>query len=289
MTMGENLKITSQGQGTPLVFIHGWGLNSGVWQPIIAKLINQFEVITVDLPGFGNNANKTLTSYSLINVAEQIIKSIDKPAIYIGWSLGGLVATKIALMVPQKVQGLITIASSPCFVEKSFDQEKANNKTTDEDSFVTPTKWPGIKASLLAGFHQQLSQDIKKTLAVFLKIQAMGSTHIRQDIKQIQKLVMEFPEPSRATLDDSLSLLETVDLREQLAEITLPFLRLYGRLDSLIPKTVPALVSELSKTSEQHIFHKASHAPFISHPDDFFQVISEWLLKNSMLLPQAGK
>ena len=282
--MVENLKITSQGQGLPLVFIHGWGLNSGVWQPVITRLINHFEVITVDLPGFGNNINKTLTPYSLINVAQQIIKAIDKPAIYIGWSLGGLVATKIALLVPQKVQGLITIASSPCFLEKgckdkSFEENKANNNFTDGGSSAIPQHWPGINASLLAGFHQQLSQDIQKTFDVFLKIQAMGSPHIRQDIKQIQKLVMEFPVPSRATLDDSLSLLETVDLRDQLAEITLPFLRLYGRLDSLVPKIIPSLVSELSKTSEQHVFHKASHAPFISHPDDFFQVLSQWLFK----------
>ena len=46
--MTETLHITSQGQGTPLVLIHGWGLNSGVWQPLAEKLAPFFKVITVD-------------------------------------------------------------------------------------------------------------------------------------------------------------------------------------------------------------------------------------------------
>ena len=53
--MAEKLKITSQGQGLPIVFIHGWGLNSAVWQPCLDDLKNNFEVITVDLPGYGTN------------------------------------------------------------------------------------------------------------------------------------------------------------------------------------------------------------------------------------------
>jgi pimeloyl-[acyl-carrier protein] methyl ester esterase len=90
---------------------------------------------------------------------------------------------------------------------------------------------------------------------------------------------MQYPLPSKTTLDDSLALLETVDLRNQLQQITLPFFQLYGRLDSLVPKTIPALVSELNPTSEQHIFLQASHAPFISHFDEFIEALTQWLEK----------
>ena len=262
--MAESLEIASYGQGLPLVFIHGWGLNSGVWQPTIDCLADQFEIITVDLPGFGTNVNNTCQPYQLENIANAIVASIDKPAVYIGWSLGGLVCSQIALAHPQQSLGLITVSSSPCFIEK--ENESAH--------------WPGIKSHLLAGFHRQLAEDIQKTLDGFLRIQAMGSPHLRQDIKQIRNLVMQYPLPSRATLDDSLALLETVDLRNQLAQISVPFLRLYGRLDSLVPKTIPTLVTELHPKSDQHIFTKASHAPFISHFDEFISVLTQWL-KNS--------
>lgn len=257
--MTERLKIASQGQGLPLVFIHGWGLNSAVWQPCLAQLQKNFEVITVDLPGFATNKDYQLTQYSLVEVADAIAKAVVKPAVYIGWSLGGLVASQIATMHSEQVLGLVTVASSPQFVERD--------------------NWPGIKATVLALFHQQLAQDTTKTINNFLKIQAMGSPHIRKDIKTIRDLVMQHQQPERQVLDDSLRLLETVNLSEQLRQISQPFLRLYGKLDGLVPKQVIPLIDELAPQSQRYIFEQASHAPFISHQEEFLVKLTSWLNK----------
>ena len=70
---------------------------------------------------------------------------------------------------------------------------------------MTGIDWPGIKATVLDSFHQQLQVDIKKTITGFLKIQAMGSPHIRQDIKQISQLVFQHAMASRTTLEQSLN------------------------------------------------------------------------------------
>jgi len=272
--------IATHNKKTSLVLLHGWGLNSGVWQPLIEKFIsneshtsnNDLEIITIDLPGFGINSHVNITPYSLANICQHIVKEIDHPAIYLGWSLGGLVATEMALNFPEKVQGLITVASSPCFVEKISED-------LTEEKIETPTVWPGIKSHVLAGFHKQLSENIEKTLANFLKIQAMGSPHIRQDLKRISQLVMTHELPSQETLANSLQLLSNSDFRQQLMNIKQPFLRLYGANDSLVPKSIIPLVGKLTITSEPQTFIGASHAPFISHADDFYQVLREWLSK----------
>jgi len=261
--MAENLRITSRGQGLPLVLIHGWGLNSGVWQPLAEKLAPYFKVITIDLPGYGLNIDNNVTPYCLDNICQKIIDAVAEPAIYLGWSLGGLVATELAHKYQSNVLALITVASSPCFLEQLDGDEQLS--------------WPGIKPPLLNAFHHQLAKDTKKTIDGFLKIQAMGSPHIRQDLKEIKTLIFQYDMPTRQTLDDSLALLETVDLRSSISLIRQPFLRLYGRLDSLVPKTVPNLVTELVPHSDVHIFSQASHAPFISHADDFFEVLKQWL------------
>ncbi len=254
----------------PLVLVHGWGLNSGVWQPLLeqmSELTDYFQIITIDLPGFGQNNHLTVQPYSLANICQQIAQAVEEPAIYLGWSLGGLVTTQMALNYPDKILGLITVASSPLFVE----QQSINS---------TSTHWPGINTNVLDSFHQQLSQDTEKTIKGFLKIQAMGSPHIRQDLKQITNLVMEHPLPTKQTLDDSLDLLASSDFRQQLSTIKAPFLRLYGNNDSLVPKSVIDLVANLAPQSSQHIFSQASHAPFISHLDDFSKVLSNWLQDN---------
>jgi len=251
------LKIASIGSGLPVVFIHGWGLNSGVWQPSIELLKEHYQVITVDIPGFGLNTDVKLSPYSIENISEAILKQIEQPAVYVGWSLGGLVACQIAHQFPQNVKGLVTIASSPCFVEQS--------------------NWPGIQQEVLTLFHRQLEKDTEKTINNFLKIQAMGSPHIRQDIKLIRELVMQYPLPSKETLDQSLIFLETIDQRDLLANIKPPFLRLYGKLDSLVPKAVIAQIDALSSNSTKHVFEKASHAPFISDLEAFVTTLSSWL------------
>jgi pimeloyl-[acyl-carrier protein] methyl ester esterase len=255
--MAETLKISSQGSGLPLVFIHGWGLNSAVWQPSVEVLKAHFEVITVDLPGFGSNVGHSLSPYTLDEVATLIQQAVAKPAVYIGWSLGGLVASEIALKFPSQVKALVTVASSPCFVEQK--------------------NWLGIKPDILGLFHRQLAQDTAKTINNFLKIQAMGSPHLRHDIKLLRELVMQFPLPTKSTLDESLQLLETVDHREELVRISIPFLRLYGKLDGLVPRKAIEQITMLSPNSDVVIFEQASHAPFISHPAEFHQTVTSWL------------
>ena len=258
MSMAETLQISSQGSGIPLVLIHGWGLNSAVWQPSVELLKDQFEVITVDLPGFGSNVEHSLSPYTLAEVATLVQQAVAKPAVYLGWSLGGLVACEIAMNFPERVKALVTVASSPCFVEQD--------------------NWFGIKPDVLALFYRQLAEDTAKTINNFLKIQAMGSPHLRHDIKLLRELVLQFPIPTKTTLEESLKLLETVDHRDNLIDISMPYLRMYGKLDGLVPRKAIESINVLSPDSDVVILEKASHAPFISHPEEFHQVLILWLL-----------
>lgn len=272
ISSSSDLQLLDKSQKITLILLHGWGLNSAVWQPFIENLpdsfTDTFNIVTIDLPGFGVNVSKEIHPYSLANICESIAETITHPAVYLGWSLGGLVATEMALQYPEKVLALITVASSPRFLE-----EKAQNEENPQ------VIWPGIKANVLAAFHQQLHVDIEKTINGFLKIQAMGSPHIRQDIKQISQLVFQHKMASEETLDQSLTLLESSDYRQILQHITQPFLRLYGNADSLVPKSVIEKVNELVPKSDVHIFKQASHAPFISHANDFKAILIQWLME----------
>jgi len=241
-----------------LTFLHGWGVNQAVWHPIAQQLSDQYNTETLDLPGFGSDVEHTLADYSFEHIVDEVAMQIKHSTILVGWSLGGLIATGIALKYPEKVSALITVASSPCFVEKD--------------------NWSGINQQVLAGFHQQLSGNIEKTINNFLKIQAMGSPHLKDDVRKLRKLVMEYAIPSQQTLDDSLRLLETVDLRSQLGQLSVPLYRIYGRLDSLVPKAVISEVDQLLiNNNEKYVFDKESHAPFISDQQGFIDVLLTWI------------
>ncbi|MDN3652298.1 pimeloyl-ACP methyl ester esterase BioH [Thalassotalea ponticola] len=255
--MSDTLQCETFGSGMPLVFIHGWGLNSAIFKPVADKLASRYQVTLIDLPGFGDNQHIAPSEYSLSVISNLVADCITQPSVILGWSLGGLVATEIALHHRNLVTGLVTIASSPYFVQQD--------------------NWPGIKAELLTSFHRQLAADSDKTISNFLKLQAMGSEHVARDIKEIKSLLASRPKANERVLDASLCLLETVDLRCKIADLTVPFLRLYGRLDSLVPKGMIEQMDKLVPNADRYVFHRASHAPFISHKEEFYTVLSDWL------------
>lgn len=255
--MKQRLFTESRGYGSDLVLIHGWGLNSGVWEPVSHLLQDHFRLTLVDLPGFGRNAQFMPENYTLDELVEFLRPVIPQGATILGWSMGGLIAQHFALKYPEDISRLILVASTP--------------------KFVLDESWPGIKPEVLNVFEQQLERDFSKTLDRFLAIQALGSPSSKMDIKTIRRHVQHFPIPDDHALRAGLKLLSDVDLRTSVSESIIPTLRLYGRLDSLVPHKVIEKVTNLDKSSESYLFAHASHAPFISHMEEFVDVIKGFL------------
>lgn len=252
-----SVSVERFGQGPDLVLLHGWGMNGAVWHGIAQQLAAHYRLHLVDLPGFGNSPLADGSEYSLPWLAEQVAAVLPQKCHLLGWSLGGLVASQLALTQPERCQSLITVASSPCFMARD--------------------DWPGIAPKVLTGFNQMLAGDFKQTIERFLAIQAMGSEHARDDIRQLRHWLAERPAPQLAALEAGLGLLADVDLRDELATLSQPWLRVYGRLDSLVPKAAIPLLDERYPASHSLVLEKASHAPFISHPQQFVEIIRHFV------------
>lgn len=234
-----------------LVLLHGWGLNAEVWQDIVPRLSPHFRLHLVDLPGYGRS--QACGPLTLADMAQQLLPQLPERAVLLGWSLGGLVASQLALTAPQRVTALISVASSPCF-------------TAGEE-------WPGIRPETLAGFQQQLSTDFQRTVERFLALQTMGTERARQDARQLKDIVLSQPMPPVAVLESGLDILRHADLRPALDHLTVPFLRLYGYLDGLVPRSIAAMLDARWPHSPSVVMEKAAHAPFISHPEAFCEQV----------------
>lgn len=242
------------GQGADLVLVHGWGMNGAVWDQTVKVLENHFRVHVVDLPGYGHSAD--CHAATLEEIADYLLEKAPKNAIWVGWSLGGLVATHMALHHCDYVSKLVTVASSP--------------------KFAALERWRGIQPQVLQAFTEQLVEDFQLTIERFMALQAMGSPTARQDVKQIKQAVLSRPAPNPQSLLAGLNLLADVDFRQRLPEITVPFLRLYGRLDGLVPIKVAKDTDNLANQSQSYIFTQSSHAPFMTEAESFCQQIIEF-------------
>lgn len=253
--MKEKLFWQTEGEGPDLVLIHGWGMNGAVWQQVVPELSKDYRVHTVDLPGYGNSA--TQLECSLDSMAQRLLEESPQHAIWMGWSLGGLIAKQAALIAPSHMRGLITVASSP--------------------RFAAEHGWRGIKPEVLSAFTEQLDSDFQSTIERFMALQAMGSATARQDIKWLKSAVLSRPTPNPEALAIGLDILANADLREQVRHISMPWLRLYGRLDGLVPVKVADELDVLVPASQRQVFAKASHAPFISDPKHFVETVMPFL------------
>lgn len=252
--MSVILQVSTIGKGKKLVFLHGWGVNSGVWEPLIDCLKDRFCITTIDLPGYGLNQQNMPENYDLKSIAQLIAPYISDNSTLIGWSLGGLVAQQIALDFPEKLNQLVLICSSPKFAK---------------DSDWSSHGWPGIDPKVLDFFMQQLATDFNKTLDRFLAIQAMGSPCARQDVKTIKRAVQAHPAPAKDALVAGLEMLNSVDLRAQIKSLHLPCRLFLGRLDTLVPEDLKIAFELLAPQIEVEVLPNVSHAPFISAPQDF--------------------
>jgi pimeloyl-[acyl-carrier protein] methyl ester esterase len=93
----------------------------------------------------------------------------------------------------------------------------------------------------------------------------------------LKQVVLAQSLPTVAVLTGGLDILRMADLRQPLTSLNVPFFRLYGALDGLVPRKVVALLDDLWPQSQSHIIAKAAHAPFISHPDEFCRHIIDFV------------
>ena len=107
--MSSSLAYTRSGSGAPLVLLHGIGLNRSSWNPVVPTLAQHFDVIAVDLPGFGDSAEVTPAQATSAQVhpralAEAVAGLLAELGVttphVAGNSLGGWVALELAALYP---------------------------------------------------------------------------------------------------------------------------------------------------------------------------------------------
>ncbi|MBD1824350.1 alpha/beta hydrolase [Cyanobacteria bacterium FACHB-DQ100] len=109
-----SLKVWIDGAGYPIVCLHGHPGSGRSMSVFTQHLSKRFQTIAPDLRGYGQS--KTRANFVMLDhlddlqgVLEQY--GIDR-ALILGWSLGGIVALELAARFPEKVSGLILVATS---------------------------------------------------------------------------------------------------------------------------------------------------------------------------------
>jgi pimeloyl-[acyl-carrier protein] methyl ester esterase len=253
--------IKQQGKGKPLILLHGWGFNSDIWDDLAAKLAQDWTVYQVDLPGHGRSP---MQAYRLPLLVKELATTLPEKAVWIGWSLGGLLALGVARWKPESVAALILVASSP--------------------RFITAEDWPhAMTPTVLQHFAEQLKQDTTGTLQRFLSLQVKGSETAQKSLRALRTLLKQTPLPQQDALEAGLDLLQNTDLRSELLHIRSPALLCLGGHDTLVPAAMGKECQQWWPALHKVCIKQAAHIPFLSHPELFLEILQNFLSQSGKM------
>ncbi len=230
------------GTGPGLLLIHGWGMNAAVWQPMLPLLEDDFHVIRVDLPGHGHSPWEDGLD-SLDDWTEAVLAVAPEGAVWVGWSLGGLLMQRARILAPERLSATLGIATTPCFARRE--------------------NWPhGIVPEVLRAFAAELQGDPARTLRRFLALQVQGAADARATLAVLRREFDACAAPHPRALDAGLKLLLETDLRPLPEDSPVPLHWLLGEKDTLVPASLAGALP-----GPVEVVPGAAHAPFLSHPE----------------------
>jgi pimeloyl-[acyl-carrier protein] methyl ester esterase len=231
-----------------MVLLHGWGTHPVIWEPLLEAFPG---ARALPLPGYGTSA----PAFTLDAMAAMLAAQMDAGSQLVGWSLGALMAARIALDFPEKVAGLALIAATPCFVNRK--------------------DWPhGIAAEVFEQFAASLAQDYAGTIRRFLSLQAQGSSDMREVLAQLRRKLLDQPRPSAGVLEAGLDILKGADLRQDMVQLAIPVALIHGSGDKLAPLSAAYWLAGALPSARLHEIAGAGHAPFLSHPRQVAEIIA---------------
>lgn len=223
--------------GNTVVYLHGWGQNIQMMKPIADPFSDEFNIVIIDLPGFGESSEPTYTwsLYDYVECVKQLLDSLDvvEPTL-VGHSFGG----KISLLYASKydVKKLVLLASP---FKKEVQKESLKLKT-----LKALKKVPGINK--LEGFAKK----------------HIGSTDYKNASENMRKIMVEHV---------------NLDLTEEVKKINCPTLLVWGTMDTAVPVERAYELEKLIKDAGVVIYEGCTHYAYLERLNQTINVLWNFL------------
>jgi len=114
---GRTAVYGEAGEGTPVVFLHGWGLDHKAYKRALSRMVGDgVHVVAPALPGFGGSDALPHKANGLEDFVRWVAAFLDEvgvtgPALLMGHSFGGGVAIRFAHDYPDRTRALVLVNS----------------------------------------------------------------------------------------------------------------------------------------------------------------------------------
>lgn len=260
------LHYTDQGDGPPVVLIHGWPLSGRSWESQVPALIGAgFRVITYDRRGFGQSS-QPWHGYDYDTFADDLAALMNhldlRDAVLIGFSMGGgEVVRYLARHGADRVSRIVLAAAVPPYLYKGDDNPDGGVDDDLIDGMVA-----GIQTDRMAFFDEFLDGFFSagKTMKVSPQQKAYA----------LSLLAVASP---KATID-CITAFGKTDFRDDLTRVTVPTLVIHGDADNIVPLEVSGQRTAAAvEGAVLVVLEDAPHGFLVSHADQWNAAVLQFL------------
>lgn len=254
---GISIAYSAEGQGIPLVFVHGYPLNSQMWLPQIEALSKHARVIAPDLRGHGDS-QVVPGPYSMDLLAGDLNALLDalnitEKIVLCGMSMGGYVSLAFQRQYPERLRGLILTAT------RAGADSPQGRAGRDQSMITAQEKGLEAIAEGMAGKLLAPQTASERPMLLEMAIAIMRRTSLE------------------AVLGDLEGMKTRPDSTPTLAEIRVPTLILHGTDDQLIPLHEAQELHKHIADSRLVVIPDAGHLLNLEQPELFNGAVQEFL------------
>jgi pimeloyl-ACP methyl ester carboxylesterase len=254
-SVGEfRLRFVRTGTGTPVLLLHGYGESLLSWQAVFDRLAREADVIAVDLPGFGLSS-KPASGYTADSMATVITAFLDKLAlrrvVLVGHSLGGVVATALAVRDPSRVLGLALV----------------------DAALVTPWALAQTSDSSRTG------ASVRRVIAEYERLRGrFGGVHDGNWMAEDSTAAAYQPSSDPAYAAALAAVLREFDFAflgpDGARRLTMPVKLIWGALDPVVPVQVGRALAERLPDATLVVLPRTWHRPQTERPMEVARILS---------------
>ncbi len=255
---GLEIAYRRVGEGPPLVFVHGAGEDSRVWQPQLAALADEFTVLAWDEPGAGRSSDLP-ADFGLADYANCLAALIEVlalgPAHVAGLSWGGTLVLEAYRHHPELVTTLILIDTYAGWKGSLSEEEVHARVAGARQMLAAPAEeFDPTPPRLFAG----------ETPTEFVPLLEEIAADVRPETLRAQLLVMA-----------------EADQRDLLPKIAVPTLLIWGELDARSPLSVARQFQEAIPDTKLVVIPGAGHGSNLERPEPLNEAVREFCRRHS--------
>lgn len=253
----KKLAYSIEGEGPAVVFLHGFPMDSRVWEGFKNAFTKTFTAITIDLPGFG--LSEMIHSQHDMTLMAQAVEAVlvyenIKKATLVGHSMGGYVSVAFAHAYPEKLNGLVLFHS----------QASADDEAAKQNRNQTITKVEDDAEKFVGSFIASLFDD------------SFAETQPHQ-VERFQTMALS--QHQQAVIAALAGMRDRESHLQTLSELKIPVLFILGKNDSRVPFARVMAQLALPQQAELLLLSNVAHMGFVEAQEKTSKAILHFALR----------